>query len=179
MSLGRPTKLTPELQRLICDTLRRGAYLETAAALAGVDRTTLQDWLRRGGREEDGIYVDFSRAVQTAQAEAEMRDLDRIDAAAAAGVWQASAWRLERKHAGRWGRPGSLQAARPEPEAADDEKKEEPGAVRVEPVRCPHCGVWSAVDDPKGRPTYCAACSEKLPTAETRPTAGEAFGRTE
>lgn len=158
MAGGRPTKLTPELQRLVCDTLRRGAYLETAAALAGVDRTTLQEWLRRGGREEDGIYVDFSRAVQTAQAEAEMRDLDRIDAAAEAGAWQASAWRLERKHSGRWGRPGSLQAARPEPDPADDdEKRDEAGFVRVELVRCPHCG-----DDQLPGKKVCGDCGKPL-----------------
>ena len=102
--LGRPTKLTPETQARICDALRAGNYLETTAAYAGIDRTTLFDWLRRGRREPSGIYHDFVRAVDKAMADAEIRDVSLIAKAAAAGVWQASAWRLERKYPDRWGR---------------------------------------------------------------------------
>jgi rubrerythrin len=156
MPIGRPTKLTPDLQRQVCDTLRRGAYLETAAALAGVDRTTLQEWLRRGRREDDGPYVEFSRAVQSAQAEAEMRDLDRVDAAAEAGTWQASAWRLERRSPERWGRRTSVKLEAP---AEGDDDAPMPGFRAVELTRCPKCGSGTYADD---APKFCAACGSPL-----------------
>lgn len=101
---GRPTKLTPELQAKICDALRTGNYLETAAAFAGIDKTTLFDWLRRGARSTSGIYHDFSRAVEKALADSEARDVALVSKAAAEGIWQAAAWRLERKFPERWGR---------------------------------------------------------------------------
>lgn len=101
---GRPTKLNPEMQAKICDALRAGNYLETAAAFAGIDKTTLFDWLRRGARNSSGIHHEFSRAVEKAMADAETRDVALIAKAAAEGVWQASAWRLERKYPSRWGR---------------------------------------------------------------------------
>ncbi|SIS88550.1 hypothetical protein [Alicyclobacillus vulcanalis] len=100
---GRPTKLTPELQKKICDAIRAGAYIETAAAYAGVNKTTLYDWLRRGARSKSGIYREFSDAIEKALAEAEMRDLLIIGKAAEEN-WQAAAWRLERKFPERWGR---------------------------------------------------------------------------
>ena len=50
---GRPTKLTDEVQTMICDLLRTGAYIETAAAYAGVSNSKLHEWLARGARELD------------------------------------------------------------------------------------------------------------------------------
>jgi hypothetical protein len=37
---GRPTKLTPEVADCICRMLRRGLYIETAVAFAGISRST-------------------------------------------------------------------------------------------------------------------------------------------
>jgi transposase len=138
MPSGRPTKLTPDLQRQVCDALRRGAYVETAAAMAGVSKVTLYGWLKLGAREEEGPHVEFLNAVEKAQAEAEMRDLDRVDAAAEGGTWQAAAWRLERRSAERWGRPG-MRVAKPVLETASEDDCPT-GLIRVELVRCPTCG---------------------------------------
>jgi transposase len=102
--LGRPAKLTPELQNKICDAIRAGNYLETAAAFAGIGKSTFYDWLRRGQRVSKGIYHDFSEAVEKALADSEARDVALIAKAAADGQWQAAAWRLERKFPDRWGR---------------------------------------------------------------------------
>jgi transposase len=104
MPAGRPTKLTPALQQKICDAVRAGNYLETAAAFAGIDKTTFHRWMRRGARGSRGVYRDFSQAVEKALADAETRDVALIAKAAADGAWQASAWRLERKFPDRWGR---------------------------------------------------------------------------
>lgn len=100
---GRPTKLTPEMQRRVADLVRAGNYVETAAACSGISKDTLYRWLKRGARARSGIYRDFAEAVEKAQAESEARDVTLI-ATAARDQWQAAAWRLERKFPERWGR---------------------------------------------------------------------------
>jgi len=107
MSGGRPTKLTPELQRTIVVAITGGNYIETAAAMAGVNKETLYAWLRRGAKEP-GIYREFSDAVEKALAQAETRDVLLIGRAAET-QWQAAAWRLERKFPQRWGRRDHLK----------------------------------------------------------------------
>jgi transposase len=104
MRTGRPTKLTPALQATIVLALQSGAYVETAAAFAGVDRQSLFSWMKRGRKQKRGIYHDFLGAVEKAMADAELRDLTVINKAASAGIWQASAWRLERKFPKKWSR---------------------------------------------------------------------------
>lgn len=103
---GRPEgsgiKLTPELQALVVAHLAAGNYLETAAQAAGVDKTTLYDWLKKGSTGKEP-YAGFSHAVVDAQAKAEARDVQRMDAHGFTN-WQAVAWRLERRHPDRWGR---------------------------------------------------------------------------
>lgn len=114
---GRPTKLTPEIQEEICKVIRSGNYIETAAAYAGVHKSSIYEWMKRGAREKDrlrknpkarmkkseAIYVDFSDAIEKALAHAEIRDVAIIGKAAET-QWQAAAWRLERKFRDRWGR---------------------------------------------------------------------------
>jgi hypothetical protein len=129
MPRGRPTKLTPDLQERIVEAIRAGAYVETAAALAGVNKTTFYDWLRKGARAKRGAYHDFSLAVEEALAQSEADDLAVIEKAGRGyevrrtkavrsedGTvettvetstrfdWQAAAWRLERRFPERWGR---------------------------------------------------------------------------
>ena len=120
---GRPTKLTAELQTEICDLLRAGNYIETAAAFAGVSKQTLYDWIRRGKRElqrveaspgskirkKEAPFVEFLDAVERAQAMAEAEDIE-ILRRAARDDWKAAAWRLERKFPDKWGRKDRLAA---------------------------------------------------------------------
>ena len=104
---GRPTKLTPELSKQICDYVRMGNYVETAAALAGISKDSLYRWLKKGAVAKSGLLKGFSDAVQKAQAEAEARDVGLIGKAAK-DQWQAAAWRLERKFPDRWGRKDKM-----------------------------------------------------------------------
>lgn len=67
---GRPTKLTPDVQDTICGFLLTGAYLETAAAAAGIDQATLHAWMKRGARE-------LQRRERYAQAKAEEKEADQ------------------------------------------------------------------------------------------------------
>ena len=115
--MGRPTKLDYKVQEKIVQAIKAGNYIETAAAYAGISKSTLYDWLKRGEREKqrvaknprykirksEKIYVEFSDAVEKALAEAEVRDVLLIGKAAEE-QWQAAAWRLERKFPDRWGR---------------------------------------------------------------------------
>ncbi len=94
--IGRPTKLRPDIQRRIVKALEAGAYIETAAAMVGIGKTTFYDWLRRGAKElerletekdvdsspEETPYLVFHQAIEQAQAMAERRCLDVMDRAA-------------------------------------------------------------------------------------------------
>lgn len=121
---GRPSKINPKIQAKICDVIRAGNYIETAAAHAGIAKNTLYDWMKRGAREKERIekaggrakvkkseaeYVEFSDAVEKALADAEVRDV-MIIANAATSDWKAAAWRLERKFPDKWGRKDKVQA---------------------------------------------------------------------
>lgn len=106
--VGRPTKLTPELQEKILTAIRAGNYVETAAAHCGINKVTLYDWMKRGAAEESGIYREFSNAIEKAWADAEVRDVALL-AKAAQENWQAIAWRLERRHPDRWARRERLE----------------------------------------------------------------------
>jgi hypothetical protein len=101
--MGRPSDITPELIEEICKYLKAGNYIETACAMVDIAKPTLYEWLKKGNREEQGIYRDFLNAVKRAQATAEVRDVTII-AKASENQWQAAAWRLERKFPDRWGR---------------------------------------------------------------------------
>jgi transposase len=107
---GSTPTLTSELIDRLADAVRGGLYVETAAALCGISKDTFYRWLREGGRDDASDPLKaLSDAVTRALAEAEFRDLQVIGSAAQAGDWKAAAWRLERKHAERWGRQERVQ----------------------------------------------------------------------
>lgn len=106
--LPGPYKLTEETQNKIVQCLRRGAFIETAAAFAGIHRDTLFEWMKLGAKPRaKPVYKDFVAAVAKAMAEAEVLMLDHV---AKAEEWQAAAWRLERRYPDRWGRVDRLKA---------------------------------------------------------------------
>jgi len=83
--MGRPTKLTPEVQAKIIQALEAGATVQASCDFVGIHKATYYDWLIRGEaertrRENNGIkegtkqwvaeqiYLDFSDAATRAQA---------------------------------------------------------------------------------------------------------------
>lgn len=119
---GRPTDLTDEIQAKIIGYIRLGAYIETAAVATGIVKQTFFNWLKWGNDArsklnagEDGLskrerrFIQFLDSIEKAQAEAELLDLQTIRASSATN-WQAAAWRLERRHPGRWGRRDTVIA---------------------------------------------------------------------
>ena len=127
---GRPTKLTAVLQEQILDAVLAGNYIETAAQVAGINKTTLYRWLRRaedleavaleqarGDEPEEldvyahtdpaeWVYLDFRHALKSAEAFAEVGLLERVRGAGEG--WQAFMTVLERRHPERWGRRQAL-----------------------------------------------------------------------
>lgn len=100
---GRPTKLDDEAASKILAYVRAGSYVETAAAAAGINKSTLYAWLKQGAAEIEGPFRNFSNAIEKAMAEADLIDLTHISNAAKTN-WQAAAWRLERRNPKHFGR---------------------------------------------------------------------------
>jgi transposase len=108
---GRPSKLTPERQRLVCENIIEGFSPAKAAILAGVSEKTFYNWMRKGDEEGKGKFADFYRAVKQAEAIVENFYLKQIMKAALGDpqrdikpVWRASAWFLEHRYPSRWGK---------------------------------------------------------------------------
>ncbi|WP_051569267.1 hypothetical protein [Alkaliphilus transvaalensis] len=112
---GRPTKLNKRVQEHIVKMIKLGNYLETAAAFAGLDVSTVRRWINRGKaelerlevdnvreiREREQIYVEFAQQVEHALAVAEVKDVQVIYNAAK-NDYRAAVWRLERRFTGNW-----------------------------------------------------------------------------
>ena len=124
--MGRPSKLTDDVQQRIVAALAAGNYQDTASAYAGINKQTFYNWMERGRAERDRInngekarknetrYVDFLDAVESARAGAEVRSVHLISKAANEGTWQAAAWFLERSHPQRWGRLNRTEISGPD-----------------------------------------------------------------
>ena len=101
MSTGRPSALTPEVQRRLCDAIAAGNTRNDAAEYAGVGESTLRRWLAQGRHRRSGKFRALLAAVKKAEADAVVRNVAIIQKAAATS-WQAAAWWLERKRDGDW-----------------------------------------------------------------------------
>ena len=132
--MGRPPKLTLDVQQRIINAMRTGCYLETAAAHVNVSPQALREWLRRGADGKSKPHRDFLSAIEKVEADAELMDLKTIGefglgltvtivkrTTKANGdieetietrpvrEWTAAAWRLERRHPAKWGRRVELR----------------------------------------------------------------------
>lgn len=101
--MARRGKLTPEIQREICQVIAAGNYIKVAAEYVGLPPQRIFDWMKKGENAKSGRYREFYDAVKKAQKQAEIRNVAIIQEAAQK-QWQAAAWYLERKHPERWGR---------------------------------------------------------------------------
>jgi len=99
--------LTPEVSKKICNLVRVGNYLDTAAAACGVTRATLHRWLRIGNKDlEMGrktVHSRFVNRVHRVMAESELLSLAMLNDHGLKS-WQAVAWKMERRFPERWGK---------------------------------------------------------------------------
>lgn len=100
--MGRPTKLTADVQERICQKIREGNYYEAACAFAGVDYATFRRWMEKGETANTGPFREFCEAIQRAVAEAEVAVVAQWQADMP-GNWQASRDFLARRFPDRWG----------------------------------------------------------------------------
>ena len=104
--MARRTKLTPDIQKTLCDCLRSGCYAVTACARAGITESTYYLWLQKG-EEGKQPYSEFLESVKKADADAEALlagTVMRVALDAENPCWQAAMTMLERRHPERWGR---------------------------------------------------------------------------
>ena len=106
------TKLTPEVHASIVASVRRGAYLGTAAQYAGIAHETLIAWRRKGREDLD----KGGRAARSPFALLELdvtRGMAEVEEACVSSIlaigngqkqWAAFAWYLERTRPHRFGR---------------------------------------------------------------------------
>lgn len=85
---GRPEEISKEIIEKVCQIMRAGAYIETAAAVAGVSKKTLYNWMKRGNKEPESVYGQFLHAVTIAMEECVARDLLNIDKCAMGKDWE-------------------------------------------------------------------------------------------
>ena len=127
--MGNTTLLTPKLAEEIADLIRKGNYLETAAAFVGIGRRTLFDWLKRGAEsneinDPDGLYRNFADVMEQARAEAQIHAVAELRKGE--GQWQRWAWWLERSFPKWWGRieyRGEAEGAESERDLAEQAKR--------------------------------------------------------
>lgn len=93
---GRPTKFTEEVKAKLCEAVSKGAPYELACNYAGIDDKTFYLW-KNLANNGDERYIDFFDKLKQIEGAAALRWLDRIEEASHE-QWQASAWKLERRH---------------------------------------------------------------------------------
>jgi len=116
LQVGRPSKLTDELEQKLCNALRAGNYLEVAARYAGVSRSSVHRWLAQAAEgAADPRLKQFAEAVSKAEADAEIHAVGVVRKAINQGDSRAAFGYLERRHPERWRRrdhsaPAAVQA---------------------------------------------------------------------
>lgn len=79
---GRPTKLTRERQERIAAMLEEGHSISAAARANGISHETYHSWIRKGEKQEEGVYAEFSDRMSRARAEGERRYIQKAQEAA-------------------------------------------------------------------------------------------------
>lgn len=108
--MGRPTKLTPQVQAAIIKAIKGGNYVVVAAQYAGIDPAQFYRWKERGERATKGIYFDFVQALKDAEAFGEVQAVSEVRLAGPDN-WQAAMTFLERRHHERWARREAVEVS--------------------------------------------------------------------
>lgn len=102
------SKFTPHRQAIIVEAIRRGASIRLAATAASIGENCLRRWIREGDKDidEDNETTErarFAIAVHLAEWDCAQQHLRNIEINSIAD-WRASAWLLERRYAGDYGK---------------------------------------------------------------------------
>lgn len=102
--MARPTKLTPETTKKLCNAIQLGATYAMACKYAGVSYGRFREWIKKGESANRGKFHEFSETIKAAEGKATVQWLAKIEQAANDGAWQAAAWKLERRYPESYGR---------------------------------------------------------------------------
>lgn len=102
--MARPTKLTPELIKQLCQVLELGTTYQCACDYVGISFESFNQWRKKGEKAQSGLFLEFLESVKKAEAKCAVASLAKIQKAATEGSWQASAWLLERRYPNEYGR---------------------------------------------------------------------------
>lgn len=102
---GRPADIgNADIVQELLEAVNNGNYIETACDLAGLSKTTVYDWIKRGEANQTP-YKAFANALKRAQARAEAAEVTKVrNAGNDPRFWAASMTYLERRHPERWAR---------------------------------------------------------------------------
>lgn len=103
--MGRPTKLTPEIEAQILKLVRGHNYAETAARACGISKDTFRSWVTMGQKGHRRFRA-FSQAIDEAMAISEVKLVAEASNGGPKGI--AALAILERKHCHTWGRRVAL-----------------------------------------------------------------------
>lgn len=111
---GRPPKLTKATVDQICLYIENGNTNKDAVLLCGLTESAFYQWKERAmrlkdqgrlGRVENEIYLYLVESLKKAESKFRAYHISNINAASKS-QWQASAWMLERRYPGEYGRRG-------------------------------------------------------------------------
>ena len=103
----------------IVEAVTLGTSFKAAAAYAGISYETFRAWQRD--------KPAFSAAIEKAEADMAVLQLQKIEAASEEGSWQAAAWKLERKWPELYGKRLDLRVAYSPQQIEGLSKSQEPG----------------------------------------------------
>lgn len=98
MLITSMAKYEPSLVKSIIKDIAEGATFKDACDLAGITFETFNTW------RKDPSKPEFSEGIKKALIKFKQTHLKNVSKAGAKGVWQASAWVLERKFPEEFGR---------------------------------------------------------------------------
>lgn len=102
---GRKLLCTPEIVAKIAAHVRVGNFWETAAALAGVSKSTFWGWIKiaREAQHPPAVLTELLESLTREEGTAEALHVQNLMTWRGRD-WRASAFFLERKHRDRWGK---------------------------------------------------------------------------
>ena len=100
--VGAPIKLTPAVQKIVCQMVRKGNYLNAACAAAGISADSLSRWRKQGAAGQEP-FATFLRELQQAELDCETALVKKWHDAAP-DDWRAARDLLARRFPDRWGR---------------------------------------------------------------------------
>ncbi|RTL25088.1 MAG: hypothetical protein EKK55_10150 [Rhodocyclaceae bacterium] len=111
--------ITPEIVETIVALVRTGLAVKFVAGKAGVNRSTIYDWLAKGEADDPpesaAAYVEFARRYRAAEADYAVAALKAIDDARNAELdWKSDSWKLSKRFPGEYGDKLALEHSGPE-----------------------------------------------------------------